>query len=340
MQTKSYLPSIVGQLVLNVAASVLYDLMKANTDATWGVRALIISAFASGQAAVIWHFYKAAKTNTEFRLHNELTDKLRQVEEGARVVRDALERQVSDLEVQLADASKKLMQQQIERCELQHRFVHKARDLFVQSLGKKFICQPSSQRKDFVAAPYKAEVKELLDTIARYFSTVVPAGIQVFTALRERRADGKFHTFARGGIYRADREDGSQPFADDTPMVADLVRAYNDKQDCVILTGPTFSNWKAMPNDFHEEDRSVLMGAVFCKTYDEAISKFPREERSLEWILCVASNGAGALQKESHSAMMKSFTDVLALLLNSFIRISSLKPPSSVLKQDRSKSAH
>jgi hypothetical protein len=115
------------------------------------------------------------------------------------------------------------------------------------------------------------------------------------------------------------------------------VRAYNDKQDCVILTGPTFPNWKAMPNDFHEEDRSVLMGAVFCKTYDEKLGKFPREERSLEWILCVACNDASALQKDSHSAMMKSFTDVLALLLNSFIRFSLLKPPSAILKPERQK---
>lgn len=200
-----------------------------------------------------------------------------------------------------------------------HEFIHRARDLFVVLLSDRSVID-ATERPGFMATAHEHLIEKLLDVMASTFSLLVPRNTRVFTAIRERRADEHYHTFLRGGPHRADRGDTTEAVSNDSPMVQELTKAYNDKQDCVILTGPGQANWKEMHNDRHGEDRTVLMGAVFSKVWETSIRSFPRDKRKLEWILCVAADRPGVFNRERHFELMKCFNDIFAIFLNWFVR--------------------
>lgn len=220
-----------------------------------------------------------------------------------------------------------------ERCELFHSFVHRLRDLSVMAMPQDSPPRKVATHQDLLSPELGYKLTKTLDSMAEMFSRLAPLNSNVFTAIRERRADGSFQTLRyRGGKSKVDRQEKSMPLQPSAAMIKRLVDSYNDGQDCVIITGQQCAEWIDMPNNRLKEDMSVLMGAVFRKVWlpGGADNEFPHEERHLEWILCVAADRPDAF-KDWHKPLMKCYNDAFGILLNELVR--SQRPQSEVGKK-------
>ena len=214
-----------------------------------------------------------------------------------------------------------------------HKLMHHARDtaLILMPVVPPYEGPPLSPGKK--AAPLKslelqeAVIQGMLQQMATIFASLVPRGTQVFTSLRDRRADDCYHTFGRAGVFAVSRDGGSLPLnKDNSPTVLKLKLSYQEGS-CVVLTGsvkgPT--EWTPSKNDRLGEDKCVLMGAVMTRSYG------PQKDASegwvngkLSWIVSVCADRADAFTTQ-HIPLMQCFVITFSWLANTMIRNEHLK---------------
>jgi hypothetical protein len=206
------------------------------------------------------------------------------------------------------------------RAAIHHKFVHQARDLCVRMLPKvePYAAPPLVPGTTALPHPlmnqHRATIGMLLEEFTRLFEAVAPAGTKVWASLRDRRSDDCYHTFARGGRFNPNREDGSQSLHKDTSKtIKHLKHSYEVDKQCVVITGSSKGPqlWERQPNDALGEDRCVLMGAVMTKSW----MSDQWGERKLAWVLSVCADRDDAFQEE-HIPLMQSCVDVFSMVAN------------------------
>jgi hypothetical protein len=201
--------------------------------------------------------------------------------------------------------------------DLLHKFVHRARDLGVKLMPHNE--KPEAIPSEALRKADEERLQKLMTTLQHIFETRVPKGTKVWVALRTRANDKKFHTFMRTANCDVRRENRSEPLGPDANVIKALKESYHpdrQKPDCVLLTGSACPDWQKMKNDHLGEDKSVLMGAVFSKTWN---GKSFDEPPVLTWILFVNADKEGAFN-ESDKPLMRCCNDVFSWLLNEFVR--------------------
>jgi hypothetical protein len=199
-----------------------------------------------------------------------------------------------------------------------HRFLHRSRDLGVIALPS--LADLDALASDELLQYHHQRLSQLLDNVRMLFEQMVPKGTTVHAALRCRKSDNNFHTELRTSNYHPDRQSTTEPLSPNSKIVESLIRNADqevNKRDCVMLTGSRgYDNWQKMTNDKYGQDKSALMGAVFCKRWDG--KSFPRPY-SLHWILCVTADKEHVFN-ETHVPFMRCCNDVFSWILNSFVR--------------------
>lgn len=291
---KRYGPEVTIGLAVNILAAILYDQGPAFIKASpqlWmpaGIAALIAVQFLLFRSA-----FRKATLLTQLEYERKFA-----------AVRMAAEEESRKWRVDFQDQS-----------EVIHQFIHHARDLGIKLLPRNRI--PGKLPPEATVKAHLADLSDLLNLLVGIFTPYAPAGTKVWAALRELQDDNKFHTILRTYHCHPSRAEHSPPLSQQSNIVQTLKDSYRDKnkRDCVILSGSDSPGWQKMPNDALDEDKCVLMGAVFSKIYDGQQMRNPL----LTWILCVNADRAGAFT-EDHKDLMKACNDVFSWLVNEFVR--------------------
>jgi hypothetical protein len=202
------------------------------------------------------------------------------------------------------------------QADLQHGFIHSARDIFIRNAGKIPEHSRPNQRTHIVPNDQVADLQRLLELVAQNFQLAVPEGTNIFVAIRERRRN-EFVTIARAGQFNPSRKGVSVGLPVTASVVKALEESFKIASDCVLITGQNDPLWTTLPSDKFKEDLSVLMGAVFSKVWQPSQQEFAY--KNLDWILCVCADKPDTFNK-NHSPQMKCFNDTFAILLNLFLR--------------------
>lgn len=210
-----------------------------------------------------------------------------------------------------------------------HHFIHFTRDVCVRMLSD----QPLNDALPAIAGGrdvppahpvmehFRPAIGTILNTIVDVFNRLlVESGAKVWVSLRDRRADGKFHTFDRAGFYNPNRAGTSQPLEENWATIQ-LLKERFSSGDCVIMTGIGKKGWHQLQNDgIYEENKSVLMGAVIAKEVKgDLITNGP-----LCWVLCVNS-ATPDIFTASHKRILQGCNDSLSAILNVMLRSTQLK---------------
>ncbi len=216
----------------------------------------------------------------------------------------------------------------VRRTEAQHNFAHNARNLCVKLMPRK----PEPPTRAAGGQPvaltgqshynYKEDFVGLLESLSDVFTELVPSGTKVWACIRERRSDGHYHTWVRSSRCNPTRREFSNPLHKDSKTVTNLKESYEERLDCVIITGSNNEDWTPTPNDRFNENLTVLMGAVLSRSYNAASNTF--DDPKLNWILCVNADAIGVFDR-SHIPLMKTCNDIFSWILNSFIRHDAVK---------------
>ncbi|MEL6499831.1 MAG: toll/interleukin-1 receptor domain-containing protein [Cyanobacteria bacterium J06623_1] len=205
-----------------------------------------------------------------------------------------------------------------------HQFIHNARDLGLMTLppagqySSPEIVAGQPPCPNVYLVEYRDKIVTLLENLSSLFEKLAPPGTKVWTALRDRRADNCYHTFARGGVFNPSRASSSSPLSRDANVVFRLRENYK-KGCCVLLTGSGYGPqmWESRDNDYFSEDKTVLMGAVLTGTWSENNDQLLDPMHA--WILHVSADKEKAFS-EVHIHLMQTCVVVFSLLANLIVR--------------------
>jgi hypothetical protein len=174
---------------------------------------------------------------------------------------------------------------------------------------------------DKLLEAHRGDLEKMLWHTGRLFGAIAKEA-QVWVALRALNEDGEYETILRTPNCHSLREENSDPLPADCMLVQALHAAYLDsvKADCVILTGPSHQEWLKMTNDQYQENKSVLLGAIYSKSWNEGVKGF-RKNHKLTWILCVNADKENAFS-EHHKPLMRCCNDAFSMLVNVLSRYS------------------
>ncbi|MEM9283995.1 MAG: hypothetical protein AAGA96_19415 [Verrucomicrobiota bacterium] len=208
--------------------------------------------------------------------------------------------------------------------DLQHDFVHVARDTSVKSLPvvppfKDLFPKhlPKGSQMPFLEER-ETEYYQLLVNLYEIFRLVIPEDEKLWVAIRDRRSDDHYHTWLRHGSFRKSRENTTQPMhKDDHNTVRQLKRYYDLQGQCVKITGTRDPDWEAHVNDDLGEDRSVLMGAVMTRSWHQGDHEW--FNNCLALVVTVNSHGEKVFNS-SHVPLLQSAIDSFSWLTNTAMR--------------------
>ncbi len=162
----------------------------------------------------------------------------------------------------------------------------------------------------------------MLAYLVDVFKLTVDRDINIWASLRDRRADNRYHTFARMGAFSPSRAEHSHPLHKDTSTTIQKLKLSVANMRCVIITGPDAGPeaWERQPNDALGEDGSVLMGAVMSKyVLAEPDGQSKVTGNKLMWVLSLAAHTPKAFG-ENHVPLMQCCIDTFSLVLNAMLR--------------------
>lgn len=205
-----------------------------------------------------------------------------------------------------------------------HQFLHNARDLGLMTLSysKRYSSPPlvpgQQPLPNQSLSQYRDKVITLLENLASLFEKLAPPGTKVWTALRDRRADHCYHTFARGGVFNPARASSSGALSRDACVVKSLRDNYR-RGCCVLLTGSSGYGpqmWEEHVNDKFSEDKTVMLGAVLTGTWNENNAQVL--DPMHVWIVSVSADKEKAFS-EVHIHLMQTCVVIFSWLANSII---------------------
>lgn len=208
-----------------------------------------------------------------------------------------------------------------------HRLTHQVRDVQLQIRDSKGL-PPSSE---LLLKQYKDKLGPLLQETVQLFRLYIPERIELWASLRARLADDHFHTLVRRGQFNQNRQESSRPLNAQTSQTFQQLQSRCKDGICVLITGANLGMWEPQPNDKYGEDSSVLIGAVFSKSWNEQMDCW--ENKEIDWILGVSANTVNVFN-ETHVPLMQMCTDHFSLLSNEIKR----KCPSEDIQSKPSQS--
>lgn len=205
-----------------------------------------------------------------------------------------------------------------------HQFIHKARDMCLTMLPAAPIYASPAAREQGTPLPNsyleqnRLQIVTLLEYLAKLFQQIAPSGTKVWTCLRDRRSDDCYHTFERAGIYNSYRGSSSRPLSKDSIVLVRLRDTYKNGC-CVLLTGSGCGPqiWQAQENDRFGEDKTVMLGSVLTKSWDQ--DKQDWSNNKFAWILGVSADTENAFS-EVHIHLMQTCVVIFSLLANIIVR--------------------
>lgn len=218
------------------------------------------------------------------------------------------------------------MEQFSKRTLAHHNLIHKGRDLCVTIMGPnrpRFVVAnadgtyPALQ----VLTNYKPEIQEMLGYVVKMFEFLLPSSVKVWAAIRDRRADGRYHTFARAGDFNLSRARSTQPLNKDSVDIRRLRASTERNLKCVVITSPSLGPeiWEPRENDHLGDDKSVLMGAVCAKSaHIDGQADSVRIDK-LMMVLFVSANIENVFS-EKHENLMRCCNDTFSMVINTMLR--------------------
>lgn len=212
-----------------------------------------------------------------------------------------------------------------EQSHIQHHLIHQVRDMCLEMMPEA-IYSPPSLEQGRSPSPHPSlqknrdKIISLLERIAQLFQLFVPPGTRVWACIRDRRADDCYHTFARAGRYNANRSATSAPMhKDQSQTIQRLKDNMRFNGVCVVITGSSMGPhmWEGQKNDGYGEDKSVMIGAVLTKSWDDQRGDW--SNRKLAWIIGVCADKENAFS-EMHIPLMQTCVDMFSMLANVIIR--------------------
>ncbi|MEO1394781.1 MAG: toll/interleukin-1 receptor domain-containing protein [Cyanobacteria bacterium J06634_5] len=205
-----------------------------------------------------------------------------------------------------------------------HQLVHNARDLGLMTLSPagRYSAPPVVQGQrplpNRYLTQYRDKIITLLENLASLFEKLAPPGTKVWTALRDRRSDNCYHTFARGGVFNPARAFSSGALPRDAKVVKRLRDSYR-KGCCVLLTGSGYGPqmWEEHENDKFSEDKTVMLGAVLTGAWSENNAQWLDPMHA--WILAVSADKEKAFS-EVHIHLMQTCVVIFSWLANAMIQ--------------------
>jgi hypothetical protein len=208
-----------------------------------------------------------------------------------------------------------------------YQLIHQVRDMCLEMMPDAVYSPPNlEQGKSPNPHPSlkknRDKVVSLLERVAQLFQLLVPPGTRVWVCIRDRRADDCYHTFARAGYYNPNRSTTSNPMHKDRSQTIQRLKD-NMKFNgvCVVITGSSMgpNMWESQKNDGYGEDKSVMLGIVLTKSWDDQRDDW--SNRKLAWIVGVCADKENAFS-EMHIPLMQSCVDMFSMLANVIIRSS------------------
>ncbi|MEM7063056.1 MAG: toll/interleukin-1 receptor domain-containing protein [Cyanobacteria bacterium P01_B01_bin.77] len=205
-----------------------------------------------------------------------------------------------------------------------HQFIHKARDMCLTMFPTASIYASSEACEQGIPLPNsyleknRLQIVTLLEYLAKLFQQIAPSGTKVWTCLRDRRSDDCYHTFERAGVYNAYRDNSSKPLPKDSIVLVRLRDTYKNGC-CVLLTGSGCGPqiWQAQENDRFGEDKTVMLGSVLTKSWDQDTQDWSNNK--FAWILGVSADTENAFS-EVHIHLMQTCVVIFSLLANIIVR--------------------
>lgn len=205
-----------------------------------------------------------------------------------------------------------------------HQFVHNARGLglMMSSASGRYSTPPIAEGQQPLPNVYLAQHRDkmitLLENMASLFEKLAPPGTKVWTALRDRRSDNCYHTFARGGVFNPARAFSSGALPRHAKVVKRLRDSYR-KGCCVLLTGSGYGPqmWEEHENDKFSEDKTVMLGAVLTGAWSENNAQWL--DPMHVWILSVSADKEKAFS-EVHIHLMQTCVVIFSWLANAMIQ--------------------
>lgn len=322
-----FLPEIVLGFIINILAAVAYDLLKQQVAPTALIGSLVLIVTLL-QVYLIRHasrkadeYWRQALDDAKLQARQEAQDELKTLRARAVDIDIQLSEAIRQRGIAIHDLDAFKAQEPVTQAELRklrseilHNFIHRARDLGIKLMPKSRIARVPSP--DLVYR-YARDLTELLQSISTLFNELAPPGTKVWVALRVRHKNGSFHTALRTSDCDPKREQRSEPLLKDYKIISTLEATYGNQHhaDCVLLTGPGKPEWQHLKNDDLNENKSVLLGAVFTKYWGRGGFAQP----VLGWLLCVNADRSDAFD-DSHKPLMRCCNDVFSWILNELAR--------------------
>jgi hypothetical protein len=204
----------------------------------------------------------------------------------------------------------------LEQGRILHRLTHQVRDVQLQIRDSTSL-PPSSE--SLLRQYYNDKLGPLLQETVQLFRLYIPKNIELWASLRVRLADDHFHTLVRRGQFNHNRQESSQPINAQTSQTFQQLHSRCKDGICVLITGANLSRtmWEPQPNDIFGEDSSVLIGAVFSKSWNEQMNCW--ENKEISWILGISANTVNVFNK-THEPLMQMCTDHFSVLSNEIKR--------------------
>jgi hypothetical protein len=301
----NYLPEMVIGIGVHIIAATIYERLNPKIS----ILIVIVVAAATIQMLLIRHAYFRANRDAAQRV----ADNRSQIRKEFEATLDSARKLNAELQDSLDKLCSKYSKERAKRAEILHKMIHQARDLGVKLLGQ---TKREKLLSPLALDPYKSQLSDILSLIADFFGALAAKdGASVWVALRRLQSDGQFHTYLRTPNCNAHRGECSEPLPRESVIVETLVKSYK-RGDCALLTGPGRPEWYQTKNDIFEENKSVLLGAVFSKVWQKDRFDHP----VLTWILCVNATEEGAFT-EDHKPIMRCCNDILSWLVNEFARV-------------------
>lgn len=213
-----------------------------------------------------------------------------------------------------------------ERSHIEHQLMHQVRDMCLEMLvsvppyttpipnpGQIPTAHPLLQQN-------RDKIITLLERVAQLFQLLVPPGTRVWACIRDRRADDCYYTFARAGRYNPNRSISSCPMhKNNSRTIQRLKDSLKFNGVCVLISGSNMGPqmWEPQENDRYGEDKSVMLGAVLTKSWDDQRGDW--SNRKLAWIIGICADSENAFS-ETHIPLMQCCVDMFSMLANVMIR--------------------